>query len=276
MDKDKLTGRTDQRAARTNSPASISISPRYIEDNVEEAASGVKGRELGQVVRQRSRRLWKTPPTKIKAVMANVPGITDLAVFNSLGQPTIEIDIDRAKAARYGLATGDINSTVQAAIGGAGGRQSLRDRQRPQFPHHRAAGAGIPRQPGRDPPYPRRRANPAGNGVIQIPLSRCRRRSGWYRVPPSSTASIRSATSRSSSVCAGAISAAPCWKRRRRSPEQVHLPPGYRLEWVGEFGELQEALGRLAIVVPISLALIGMLLYVNFGSLRRHAAGRRA
>src|SRR5262249_57027904 len=55
---------------------------------------------------------------KIKAVLATVPGITDLAVFTSLGQPTVQIEIDRARAARYGLAPGDINATIRTAIGG--------------------------------------------------------------------------------------------------------------------------------------------------------------
>jgi len=53
-----------------------------------------------------------------------------------------------------------------------------------------------------------------------------------------------------------------------RINRELHMPAGYRLEWVGEFGELQEALGRLAIAIPISLGLIGMLLYINFSSLR--------
>src|SRR5205807_3242578 len=55
---------------------------------------------------------------KIKAVLSTVRGITDLAVFTSLGQPTIQIDIDRARAARYGLTPGDVNSTIRVAIGG--------------------------------------------------------------------------------------------------------------------------------------------------------------
>src|SRR4029450_11280993 len=55
---------------------------------------------------------------KIKAVLATVPGITDLAVFTSLGQPTVQIDIDRAKAARYGLTPGDINAAIRVGIGG--------------------------------------------------------------------------------------------------------------------------------------------------------------
>ena len=60
----------------------------------------------------------RTPPTKIKSVLATVRGVTDLAVFTSLGQPTVQIDIDRKRAARYGLTPGDINSTIQVAIGG--------------------------------------------------------------------------------------------------------------------------------------------------------------
>src|SRR4029077_9886893 len=55
---------------------------------------------------------------EIAAVLVKIPGITDLAVLRSLGQPTIRIDIDRARAARYGLAPGDVNAVVQAAIGG--------------------------------------------------------------------------------------------------------------------------------------------------------------
>src|SRR5439155_21632477 len=55
---------------------------------------------------------------KVKFVLGTVQGITDLAVFTSLGQPTIQIDIDRARAARYGLSPGDINATIRVAIGG--------------------------------------------------------------------------------------------------------------------------------------------------------------
>ena len=61
----------------------------------------------------------------IRDVLQTVPGITDLAIFNPLGQPTIRIDVDRARAARYGLAPGDINATVQAAIGGQAAGDTL-------------------------------------------------------------------------------------------------------------------------------------------------------
>src|SRR5205807_3707285 len=90
---------------------------QYIEDNVEEAASGVKGENSVKLFGNDLATLEQTA-AKIKDVMSTVPGIADLAVLNSLGQPTVQIDIDRARAARYGLAPGDINSTIRVAIGG--------------------------------------------------------------------------------------------------------------------------------------------------------------
>ena len=107
---------------------------------------------------------------KIKAVLATVPGITDLAVFTSLGQPTVQIDIDRARAARYGLAPGDINATIRVAIGGDSGGRPLRARQRPALPDRRAPGAAVPPEPRSDPAH-HASARRAHNGVTQIPLS---------------------------------------------------------------------------------------------------------
>src|ERR1700688_2521341 len=90
---------------------------QYIQDNVEEAASGVKGENSVKVYGNDLETLEKTADS-IATVLAKVPGITDLAVLRSLGQPTIRIDVDRVRAARFGLSSGDINAVVQAAIGG--------------------------------------------------------------------------------------------------------------------------------------------------------------
>ena len=90
---------------------------QYLEDNVAEAVSGVKGENSIKLFGNDLQALTETAKT-IKDVLATVPGITDLSVFNSLGQPTLQIDIDRERAARYGLTTGDINATVRVAIGG--------------------------------------------------------------------------------------------------------------------------------------------------------------
>ena len=90
---------------------------QYLQDNVSEAVSGVKGENSIKLYGNDLQALTDTA-NKIKSVLSTVQGITDLAVFTSLGQPTIQIDIDRAKAARYGLAPGDINATIKVAIGG--------------------------------------------------------------------------------------------------------------------------------------------------------------
>src|ERR1700733_14386634 len=90
---------------------------QYLQDNVSEAVSGVKGENSIKLYGNDLQALTDTA-NKIKAQLATVQGITDLAVFTSLGQPTIQIDIDRARAARYGLSPGDINTTIRTAIGG--------------------------------------------------------------------------------------------------------------------------------------------------------------
>ena len=87
------------------------------QDNVTEAASGVKGENSVKLFGSDLKQMEATSD-KIKEVLKTVKGITDLAVFNSLGQPTVTINIDRHKAARYGLMPGDVNAVVQAAIGG--------------------------------------------------------------------------------------------------------------------------------------------------------------
>jgi cobalt-zinc-cadmium resistance protein CzcA len=199
--------------------------------------------------------------------MATVPGIADLAVLNSLGQPTIEIRVDRARAARFGLAAGDINAVIQAAVGGqAAGNlyETKSDRSYPIIvrlaPQYRGSLEAIQHiQVGA--------TNPSGGAAIPVPLSAVadiKLVSGAafiYREHQERYIPIKfSVRGRD---LAGAVQEA-----QSRIDKEIHMPAGYRLEWVGEFGELQEALGRLAIAIPISLGLIGMLLYVNFSSLR--------
>jgi cobalt-zinc-cadmium resistance protein CzcA len=234
-----------------------------IEDNVEEAASGVKGENSVKLFGNDLSALEKTA-TKIKQVMSTVPGIADLAVLNSLGQPTVQIEIDRARAARYGLASGDINSTIAAAIGGqVGGNlyEEGSDRNFPMIvrlaPKYRQSLDAIRRITIGAP-------NPNGNGVVPIPLTDVASvtltsgasfiyREGQQRYIPIKF-SVRGRD------LGGAVLEA-----QQKIAQQVQLPSGYRLEWVGEFGELQEAIGRLEIAVPLSLALICLLLFVNFG-----------
>jgi cobalt-zinc-cadmium resistance protein CzcA len=265
MNKEKLTEDMNGSMARQFPGVEFNFS-QNIEDNVEEAASGVKGENSVKLFGNNLATLEATA-AKIKAVMAKVPGIADLAVLNSLGQPTIEIRIDRTRAARFGLATADINTVVQAAIGGQSAGNLYEpnsDRNYPIIvrlaPQYRGSVDAI----GHVLVYA---ANPAGGAPIPVALSAIadiRLVSGAafiYREHQERYIPIKfSVRGRD---LAGAVQDA-----QARIAGAVTIPPGYRMEWVGEFGELQEALVRLYVAIPISLMLIGMLLYINFSSLR--------
>ncbi len=265
VDKEKLT---EQMTAelRDNFPGVEFNFSQYIEDNVEEAASGVKGENSVKLFGNDLETLEKTA-NEIEAVMKTVPGITDLAVFNSLGQPTVRIDIDRKRGARYGLAPGDINSTVQAAIGGQAAGDLYEDgsdrhfpimvRLAPQYRQNldaiRHITIGAP--------------DPGGNGVVQVPLvdvADVKLVSGAafiYREQQQRYIPIKFSV-RGRDLGTAVLEA------QRKVEEQVKMPGGYRMEWVGEFGNLKDAMQRLAVVVPIAILLIGILLFINFGSLR--------
>src|SRR5216683_3015997 len=236
---------------------------QYLQDNVSEAVSGVKGENSIKLYGNDLQALSDTA-NKIKSVLSTVQGITDLAVFTSLGQPTIQIDIDRAKAARYGLAPGDINATIKVAIGGdtAGDLyEPGSDRHFPIIvrlaPEYRKSAEAIQNL----------RIGAAGpnGGITQIPLSEVasiKLISGAayiYREQQERYLPIKFSVRERD--LGSAIQEA-----QEKIAAQVQLPPGSRIEWVGEFGNLQDAIKRLTVVVPISLALIAMLIWFNFGS----------
>jgi heavy metal efflux system protein len=239
---------------------------QYIQDNVEEAASGVKGENSVKVYGNDLDTLEKTADA-IAAVLAKVPGITDLAVFRSLGQPTIRIDVDRVRAARYGLAPGDVNAVVQTAIGGQSAGDLYEGTSDRHFPM--MVRLAIPYRQNLDAIRHIAVAAPAanGNGLIQVPLediADVRLVSGAafiYREQQQRYVPIKfSVRGRD---LGGAVLEA-----QHAVDSKVQLPGGYRLEWVGEFGNLQDAIARLSIAVPFSIALIVLLLYLNFGNLR--------
>ena len=156
MDKEKLTTEMNDALEKAFPGVEFTFS-QYIQDNVQEAASGVKGENSVKVYGPDLDILAKVA-TDIKNAIATVPGITDLAVSASLGQPTIKIDIDRAKAARYGLAPGDINATVQAAIGGQAAGDVYENGSDRHFPDDRPPGAALSREHRGDQAHPDRRA----------------------------------------------------------------------------------------------------------------------
>ncbi len=236
---------------------------QYIQDNVEEGLSGVKGANSAKVIGPDLATLEHIAD-QAKRQMAQVQGITDLGIFRVLGQPNLNIRIDRVKAARYGLNVSDINSVIQAALGGATATTLLEsDRQfgvvvrlAPDYRNNidavRSLKVGY--------------QTPSGiNGYV--PLSELASISldtgPSYIFHERNQRFVPIKFSVRGRDLAGAVEEA-----QQRIAQNLKLPTGYRIEWSGEFDWLQQAKKRLAIIVPITFALILVLLYWLFNSWR--------
>jgi cobalt-zinc-cadmium resistance protein CzcA len=236
---------------------------QYIQDNVEEGLSGIKGANSVKIV-GRDLATLESLADKVQDQMEQVHGITDLGIFRVLGQPNLNITVDRAKAARYGLNTGDVNAVVQAALGGTvatmlmeGDRQfNVTVRLSPEYRENidqvRAAKVGYATQGGSNAYIP---LNELATITLDTGASYIFHEKNERFIPVKFSVRGRD--------LAGAVAEA-----RDRIAKNVKLPPGYRLVWAGEFEELQQAQKRLAVVVPVSLALILVLLYAMFNSLK--------
>ncbi|RTL61943.1 MAG: efflux RND transporter permease subunit [Hyphomicrobiales bacterium] len=237
---------------------------QYLQDNVAEAISGVKGENSIKLYGNDLEALVNTA-NKIKAVLATVQGVQDLAVFTSLGQPTVQIDVDRVRAARYGLTPGDINATIRVAIGGDSAGELFEPgsdrhfpiivRLAPQFRQSLEAisNLGIAMQ--------------GPNGVTQIPL----REVATIKLVAGASYIYREQLQRYLPIKFSVRDrdlGSVIQEAQAKIAEQIVLPPGSSIEWVGEFGNLQDAIARLQIMVPVSLALIGALLWLNFKSMK--------
>jgi cobalt-zinc-cadmium resistance protein CzcA len=236
---------------------------QYLQDNVEEALSGVKGENSVKLFGS-DLEVLEAKATEIKRQLDGVRGVRDLGIFRELGQPNLVIKIDRAAAARYSLSTGDINAVIQAAVGGQQATTVYEGEW--QFPlvvrlapEYRNSIENI-----RNIPVA---VTAAGGGVAYIPLgdlaaigldsgaSYIYRENNARYIPLKFSVRERD--------LGGTIAEA-----QERVESNVTLPERYRTEWSGEFGSLQEAKARLAYIVPLSFLLILMLLYGLFNSLR--------
>ncbi len=236
---------------------------QYLQDNVAEAVSGIKGENSIKLYANDLKQLTDTAE-KIKAVLLTVPGITDLAVFAALGQPTVQIDIDRAKAARYGLTPADVNSTIKTAVGGEQAGDLYEPGSDRRFPIIVRLGAkwrkGI--EDIRDLTI----AAQGPNGISQIPL----RDVASVRLLSGASYIYREGQQRYLPIKFSVRDrdlGSTIEEAQRKIAELVPLPVGSRMEWVGEFGNLKDAIARLTVVVPMTILLIAVLLYFNFGSL---------
>jgi heavy metal efflux system protein len=262
IDKEALTKLVSDRLEAEFPGVEFNFS-QNIQDNIEEAASGVKGENSVKIFGSDLETLEKTA-SQVKDVLSKIVGIEDLSIFGSLGQPNLSITVNRAAAARYGLSAGDVTAVIQTAIGG----QSVGDLYEEGSDRH------FPMVVRLDKRY--RETLPAirnitigvngANGAAYIPLSELadiKLASGaFYIYREQQERYLPIKFSVRGRDLGGAVAEA-----QQKVAREVVLPSGYHLEWVGEFGNLTEALQRLEIVVPISVLFIGLLLYLNFESL---------
>ncbi len=238
---------------------------QYIQDNMEEAVSGVKGENSIKIFGPDLAVLERLSK-EVKNKLSEVPGVRDPGVFSLLGQPNLVIRIDRARAARYGLSVADINAVIQAAIGGQEVTRvyegemnfALSVRLAPQYRRNVDAIRAIPVAiPAGDSIGPTAYIALGELGVVQLELGAAYiyRENNQRFVPLKYSVRDRDLGSTVAEAQA-------------HIAKHVPLPPGYSMQWSGEFGALVEAQKRLMVIVPLSLLLILLLLYTLFNTVR--------
>lgn len=226
-----------------------------IQDNVEEAMSGVKGENSLKLFGNDFEELTRIAG-QISGIMQNVPGITDVGVFDVTGQPSLMVSIDRTKASRYGLQPQDINNVVQAAVGGAPVTQIIDSDRRFDFavrysPEFRSTPDEISRILLPTPEGNQVQLGMAADVTIHNGAFMIYHEGGRRYIPIKF--SVR-----------GRDLASAIQDLQARMADQVKLPSGYEYTWAGEFDSLKREQHRLALIIPISLAIILVLLYVQF------------
>jgi heavy metal efflux system protein len=228
-----------------------------IADNMEEAVSGVKG-ELAVKIFGDDLKLLEDKAEQIVGVMRQIKGIEDLGVFRVLGQPNMEIQVDRTQAARHQINVADVQDAVQTAVGGTTFTQVLQGEQRydlvmrylPQYRDTKEAIENI------------RLLSPTGERVSLAQLCKIEVRDGGseiYREGNQRYIAIKySVRGRD---LGGAVEEAI-----RKVSAQVQLPRGYRLDWAGEYESQKRAEARLLVIVPLTILLIFGILYTMFRS----------
>jgi heavy metal efflux system protein len=262
LTKEKLTGELEKEFSQELPGVNFNFS-QYIQDNVEEALSGVKGANSVKIIGPNLQVLEQLA-AQVKTEMSNVRGVEDLGIFHVLGQPNLNIKVNREQTARYGLNTGDVNSVIQAALSGSvattvleGDRQfNLTVRYAPEYRNDINAVRNL-----------KVGYQTAAGTTAYIPLTELATitldTGASYIYHESTQREIPIKFSVRGRDLGGTVAEA-----QQRIAQNVKLPYGYRMLWAGEFNDLQAAQERLAIIVPVSLLLIMGLLYCMFNSLR--------
>jgi len=262
LTKDKLTAQLQQEFDAAL-PGVVFNFSQYIQDNVEEALSGVKGANSVKIIGP-NLNVLELYAGRILKEMQGVKGMEDAGIFHIVGQPNLNVKIDRVKAARYGLNTGDVNAVVQAAVAGAVATTVLEsDRQfnltvrlAPKYRDDFEAIGNIPVG-----------YQTAAGTTAYVPL----RELATVSVDSGASFIYHEATQRYVPIkfsVRGRDLGSTVAEAQARIAKKIRLPTGYRIIWAGEFQDLQTATKRLEVFIPMSLALILVLLYSLFNSVR--------
>ena len=228
-----------------------------IEDNMEEAVSGVKG-ELATKVYGDDLKVLEEKADQIVSVMQQVRGIEDLGIFRALGQPNINFEVDRVQAARYQINVSDVQDAIQTAVGGSALTQVLQGEQRydlvlrylPQYRTTKEALEDI------------RLFSPSGERVSLAQLCTIKEQDGGseiYREENQRYVAIKYGVR--GRDLGGAVEEA-----MRNVNAKVQLPRGYHIDWEGEYESQKWAQARLLVIVPLTILVIFMIIYSMFRS----------
>jgi cobalt-zinc-cadmium resistance protein CzcA len=240
-------------------PGAIWNFSQPIADNMEEAVSGVKG-ELAIKVYGDDLRTLEDKGEQIVNVMRTVAGIQDLGLIRVLGQPNLNFTVDRDAAARYQINSADVQDAIQTAIGGNTLTQVLQGEQRYDLvmrylPTYRNSREAIQQT---------RLVAPSGERVSLAQLCKVDAEDGASEV-------YREGNQRYVAIKYGVRGrdlGSAVEEAIAKVTRQVKLPPGYRIDWAGEYASQQRAQRRLEIVIPLTLVVIFMILYSMFGSMK--------
>ncbi|HKT36630.1 MAG TPA: efflux RND transporter permease subunit, partial [Nitrospira sp.] len=230
-----------------------------IQDNVQEAMSGVKGENAIKLFGSDLRQL-ETMASQIQQVMKGVRGVRDLGVLHLLGQPNLIIEVNRQECARYGLQVGDVNDVIQAAIGGQAVTQvyegekwfDLVVRFLPDYRRDNEAIGQI------------LVSTPDGAKIPIKQLAKISEQTGAFIIyRENNERYIPVKFSVRGRDLEGTVTEA-----QEKLAANVSLPEGYRMEWHGEYDQLQDEKVRLARIVPVTLVFILFLVYLVLNSIR--------
>src|SRR6516165_12296743 len=230
-----------------------------ISDNLEEAVSGVKG-ALAVKIYGDDLRTLEAKADEIAGVMHGIRGVEDLGVFRVIGQPNLDFAVDRDKAARYGINVSDVQDAIQTAVGGNAIGQVLQGERR----YDLVLRYLEPYRDSKEAIEQIRLVAPAGERVSMAQLASVRTTDGANRI-------YREANTRYVAIkysVRGRDLGGTVEEAISRVSEGVKLPPGYRIDWAGEYASQQRAQRRLLVVLPATILVIFVILYTMFRSMK--------